>query len=210
MNEEIEVEQKPKKTGKAFGVLLLLVSLALITGGIYFSLSDTNSETSNENTNKESESQKSTNDQLKYQFVVNAGDVAETITTYDITVENEKITINYSNKITTPELIDGPTPKEKGEYTITDSFYIEPLKEVLKKWDEEHGENQDIDDVCSLLLISLEISQNRNDDLCQIRGAWYCDILLDSADFNNDGKITVEENFIYYVHEVDESITVNG
>ena len=60
-----------------------------------------------------------------------------------------------------------------------------------------------MDDNAYLLISSLETSQERDADMCQIKGAWYCDIYEDVMDYNNDGKITVEENFAYYVHEID-------
>lgn len=144
--------------------------------------------------------------ETKYHLVVEAYDLAETTTTYDITVKEKTIVIKYKNEVAHPELADGPLDKESGEFTISDNYFIEPLKKVLEIWQKENGEDGMIDDNASLLMSSLEKSQNRNDNLCEVYGSWYCDIFEDLMDYNNDGKITVEENFAYYVHEIDPTI----
>ena len=146
--------------------------------------------------------------ETKYQFVVQGGDLAETTTTYDITVKSKKIVIKYKNEVAHPELADGPLDKESGEITVEDEYFIEPLKKIFEIWKEENGGISDIDDNAYLLISSLETSQERGANLCQIKGEWYCDIYEDVMDYNNDGKITVEENFAYYVHEIDPSTTL--
>ena len=149
-----------------------------------------------------------TEEEVTYHFVVEANDAAETVTTYDITAKGAKIEVKYVNQVTHPELLDGPSPKESNEFTISDSFFVEPLKQVLKTWDKERSSDRSMDDSGSLLLSTLEKSQNRNDDLCNLYGSWYCDINQDIMDLNSDGKITVEEAFSYYVAEIDSTITV--
>jgi len=146
--------------------------------------------------------------ETKYHLVVEAYDLAETTTTYDITVKEKTIVVKYKNEVAHPELADGPLDKENGEFTISDEYFIEPLKKVLEIWQKENGEDGMIDDNASLLMSSLEKSQNREDNLCEVYGSWYCDIFEDLMDYNNDDQISVEENFAYYVHEIDPTISL--
>ena len=181
------------KKKKIFKTLIMLFILVCVVTGC-----GKNKEKSKENKEQEKE--------IKYQFVVSAYDVAETTTTYDITVKKDTIVIKYKNEVAHPELADGPLDAPNGGFTIEDKYFVEPLKKVLETWKKETGENGMIDDNASLLISSLEKSQDRNANLCEVYASWYCDIFEDLMDYNNDGKITVEENFAYYVHEIDPSI----
>ena len=187
----------PKSSSKGLYIIGAIISLALIGGILYFVLF-------NPKKSDDTDKPKST-EEVKYHFEINAYDMAETITTYDIVVKDD-INVKYTNKLTYPEKLDGPKPQEKGEYTIKDSYFVEPLKEVLKIWKKETGSDFEVDDICSIILSTLEESQNKNDDLCKIEGSWNCDMFEDTMDLNSDGKITIEECFSYYVNKLDPSI----
>ena len=178
------------------GIVCFIVGLIFIITGVVFS-----------KTTKTKSSESGT-EGVEYQFEVHSSDMAETVTTYQITVKEKEIDVYYKNVITYPDQIDGPTPKPSSNFTITDNYFMDPLKQLFQTWEKENGSNPNMDGDMSLILSQLEKSQNRNEDLCVIQGKWYCEMYEDVMDYNSDGKITVEESFAYFVDEIDPSISL--
>ena len=72
------------------------------------------------------------------------------------------------NVITYPDQIDGPTPKPSSNFTITDNYFMDPLKQLFQTWEKRNGSDTNMDEDMLLILTQLEKSQNRNEDLCVI------------------------------------------
>ncbi len=171
-------------------ILVAIIIIGVIVLMVYQSQNKTNGGLKEESNN------------LKYQFVFEFDDMTETTTTYTIIVKEKEIDIKYKNDIKHPELADGPLPEKIGGYTITEEKFIDPLKSIFEKIKAESDNGIVINDDFYLLLSSLDASQKASDNLCKVKGSWYCDIYADIMDYNNDGKVTVEENFEYYVKEI--------
>lgn len=159
-------------------------------------------EKQNNNANNNENNNSSNENDLIYQFILqDKYDLTETTLTLNFTVKNNVIDVVITSDVKYPEYADGPLPKPYESFTISDSFFVETMKEVLKIWKEE----RDPWDGYSII-IAFEHTQNRYDNLCEVMGNFYCDMFAKYEDTNHDGKITLEEDFIYNVNDFDPSI----